>query len=137
DAAVSARLMGGTRAPTLVIDMRAPSEGLPAAVADVKALLLRLPTTVTDADLLRATAAWEHREQEARADPRRRIVELWSAAGARPGGMGASPTGTASPPARGYGGAPHRDWPSLAAWRGFLGATLRETALMIVEARPQ
>jgi hypothetical protein len=119
DAAASARLMGGTRAPTLVIDVRAPSEGLPAAVTDVKALLLRLPTTVTDTDLGRAVAAWERREQEARADPRRRLVDLWSGAG--------SATPSLAPPAR----------PSLAAWRGFLGAALREAALVVVEARPQ
>jgi hypothetical protein len=127
EATASARLVGGARAPTLVVDVRAPSDGLSAAVADVKALLLRLPTTVADADLARASSAWERREQEARADPRRRIVELWSG-----GSPGSPPSG--SPGGRAPGGSGR---PSLAAWRAFLGGALREATLVVVEARPQ
>jgi hypothetical protein len=119
DAGAAARIAGGSRAPTLVIDVRAASETLGATVADVKALLLRLATTVTDADLARAAAAWELREQEARADPRRRLADLWTFTGA----------------ARAQPGPASR--PSLAAWRAFLAAWIREAALVVVEARPQ
>ncbi len=111
DATASARLVGGARAPALVVDVRASDGGLASALDTVKALLLRLPTAATDADLARAAAAVTRREREARADPRRRLVDLWSG---RP------------PPA-----AP----PSPAAWRSFLGATFTESALVVVEGR--
>ncbi len=116
DATGSARLTGGSHAPALVIDVRAPSDALAAAAGEVKALLLRLPTAVTDADLARAALAVERREEEARADPRRRLIDLWAGRPPR------SPATTR---------------PSLAGWRTFLAATLRETALTVVEARPQ
>ncbi|MFT3764322.1 MAG: hypothetical protein QM820_02180 [Minicystis sp.] len=111
-ATASVRVLGGSRAPALVVDVRAPEGGLAAAVAEVKALLLRLPTTVTEADLARAAALVERREQDARADPRRRLADLW--------------IGRPAPPAR----------PTLAAFRAFLAVALREAALVVVEARP-
>ena len=114
DAATSARLMGGARAPTLVIDVRAPSDALATAAADVKALLLRLPGGVTDGDLARAASILEHRDDEARANPRRRLADLWS--GRHPG---------------------RTPRPTLATWRAFLAAALRDGALVVVEARPQ
>jgi hypothetical protein len=110
-AAASARVLGGARAPALVVEVRAPDAGLSSAVSDVKALLLRLPSTATEGDLARAAGIVERREQDARADPRRRLADLWS--GRRP-----------SAPGR----------PSLTAWRAFLGAALREPALVVVEA---
>jgi hypothetical protein len=119
DATASARLMGGGRAPALVIDVRAPTDDLAAATAEVKALLLRLSTAVTETDLARAASAWDRREDEARVGPRRRLIDLWS--GRRP---------RLSPPAA-------ATRPSIAAWRAFLGAALREGALTVVEARPQ
>ena len=117
DATATARLMGGSRAPTLVIDLRAPSDAVTAAASAVKALLLGLPTTVTEADLARAASTLDRREDDARSDPRRRLADLWS-------GRRAPQT---APTAK----------PSLAAWRTFLGATLRDGALTVVEARPQ
>jgi hypothetical protein len=111
-ATATARVMGGARAPALVVDVRAPEGSLGPALSDVKALLLRLPSTATEGDLVRAASVVERREQDARADPRRRLADLWS--GRRPG-----------PTAR----------PSLTAWRAFLAAALREPALVVVEAR--
>jgi hypothetical protein len=113
-ATASARVMGGGRAPSLVVDVRAPDGSLTSAVSEVKGLLLRLPTAATEADLLRAAAVVERREHEALADPRRRLADLWS--GRR-------------------GPAPGR--PSLTAWRAFLNATLREPALVVVEAHTE
>jgi hypothetical protein len=114
DATATARVAGGGRAPMLIVDVRAPSDGLAAAVAEVRAILLRLPSGATDADLARALAARDRRERAARADPRRRLADLWS---------GRPP----APLAR----------PTLAAWRAYLAATMRDSALVVVEARPQ
>ncbi|APR77474.1 exonuclease SbcC [Minicystis rosea] len=111
-ATATARVLGGSRAPSLVVDVRAPEGSLASAVSDVKALLLRLPSTATEGDLVRAFTILSRREQDARADPRRRLADLWS--------------GRPAPGAR----------PTLAAWRTFLGAALREPALSVVEARP-
>lgn len=113
-ATAQARVMGGGRVPALVVDVRATDGNLGGAVSDVRGLLLRLPTTATEGDLLRAAAVVERREQDARADPRRRLADLWS------GRRG-------PPPAR----------PPLATWRAFLSATLREAALVVVEARTE
>jgi hypothetical protein len=110
----SARIVGGSRAPSLVIALRAPDAGLASAVADVKLLLSRLPQSVTDADLARAFAAAERREQEALADPRRRLVDLWS--GRKAG---------------------RRVRPTLSAFRAFLSDALRDSGLVVVEARPE
>jgi hypothetical protein len=141
DATASVRLRGGARAPVLVVDVRAPTDGLAAATAEVKALLLRLPTSVTEADLTRAAAAWERREREAQADPRRRLTDLWAggAGGRTADGPVSSPSkplgpGPAGRPSISSGESPR---PSLSAWRAFLSATLREAALVVVEARPQ
>jgi hypothetical protein len=114
-ARASARLLGGSRASALVIDVRAPADSLSDAVAQVKSLLAQLSQTgPTDAALARALSASAARAAQARAEPRRRLVEVW--------------TGRPSlPVAR----------PSLAAWRGFLASSLREGALIVVEARPE
>ena len=124
--------MGGARAPALVIDVRAPADSLASAVADVKALLLRLATVATEADLTRATSSWDHREDEARADPRRRLTDLWSGLARPPPRDGDCRGGP-----RWVGGdTTARPSASLAAWRAFLGAALREGALVVVEGRP-
>jgi hypothetical protein len=112
--AASARILGGSRAPALVIDVRAPADGLAAAVAEVKLMLARLPQSATDADLDRAFAEQARLEQEGRADPRRRLVDLWA---------GRAPAS--------------RPKPSLAAFRAFLGEALKDAALIVVEARPE
>lgn len=110
----SARLLGGARAPSLVIEVRAPAAAIAAAVAEVKLLLGRMPQALTDADLTRALAAADRRAQEALVDPRRRLADLWA---------GRAP----SPSAR----------PTLAALRAFAADTLREAALVVVESRPE
>ncbi len=66
---------------SLVIDVRAPEGGLTAAVTEVKLMLARLPQSATDADLDRAFAEQARLEQEGRADPRRRLVDLWAGRG--------------------------------------------------------
>jgi hypothetical protein len=133
DALASARIVGGARAPALVIDVRAPEPSLPAAVATVKALVVHLTTAVTDADLARARAALERRQREARADPRRRLTDLWSAP---PAARGDGSVGEARGDLRG-GHDPRMVMPTMPAWRAFLGATLPEAALVVVEGRPQ
>jgi hypothetical protein len=110
----SARILGGARAPSLVIDVRAPEAGLAAAVAEVKLMLARLPQAASAADLDRAFAEQGRLDQEGRADPRRRLVDLWAARTPGP-----------------------RTKPSLAAFRAFLGETLKDAALIVVEARPE
>jgi hypothetical protein len=113
-ATASARILGGARAPALVLDIRAPEGALASAVADVKLLLARLPREVTDADLARAFAAAEQKEQASRGGPRRRLFDLW--AGRKPGPL-------VKPP--------------LAAFQAFLGDALKDPALVVVEARPE
>jgi hypothetical protein len=113
-ASASARIVGGSRAPALVIDVRAPSGALASAVADVKLLLSRLPRDATEADLARAFAAAEQKEQESRGGPRRRLIDLWAGR-------------TAGPLVK----------PPLAAFRAFLGDALKDQALVVVEARPE
>ena len=110
----SARILGGSRAPALVIDVRAPTDGLAAAVTEVKLMLTRLPQSATDADLDRAFAEQARLDQDGRADPRHRLVDLWTAR---------------SPVPRGK--------PALAAFRAFLGRALADTALVVVEARAE
>jgi hypothetical protein len=112
-ATAAARVAGGARAPALIVDVRAPTDGLAAAVAEVKALLLRLATTATEADLSRAYALWNQRDHDGRADPRRRLVDLWS---------GKRPITIVKP--------------GLAVWRTALAVLLREPAMAVVEARP-
>jgi hypothetical protein len=111
-ARASAQLVGGARASALLVDVRAPADQIGEAAARVKDLLTNLPQRVTDADLARAEAALARREREARTSPRRRLISLWS-------------------------GAPPAAKTSLAAWRGWMTAALIESALVIVEARPE
>ena len=108
-----ARIAGGARAAALVIELRAPSDSLDAAVGAVQALLADLARGATsDALLARAMARAAAREQEARSDPRRRVASLW--------------TGSA-PLAR----------PMPQPWRDWLASALAEPRLVIVEARPE
>jgi hypothetical protein len=110
----SARILGGSRAPSLVIDVRAPADGLAAAVTEVKLMLTRLPQSTTDADLDRAFAEQARLDQDGRADPHHRLVDLWTA---RPAVVRIKPT--------------------LAAFRAFLGRALADPSLIVVEARPE
>ncbi|KYF99207.1 hypothetical protein BE20_32395, partial [Sorangium cellulosum] len=68
----------------------------------------------TDADLDRAEALVARRERDALAEPRRRLIHLWSGRAPR------------TPPAKA----------TLGAWRAFLASALGADAIVTVEARP-
>jgi hypothetical protein len=110
----SARLYGGGRASALVVDVRAPSDAIGTASAEAKAVLTRLGASLTDADLARAVAAADRRRAAHRAEPRGRLADLWL-----------------------HGAESAHPAPTLQALRDFLNGTLREGALIVVEARPQ
>ncbi|WP_437728697.1 hypothetical protein [Sorangium sp. So ce861] len=113
-ARASARVLGGARAAALAVEIRAPSAELDEATARVKELLAGLAQRVTDADLDRAEALVARRERDALAEPRRRLIHLWSGRAPR------------TPPAKA----------TLAAWRAFLASALGADAIVTVEARP-
>jgi len=127
-ARATAQVMGGGRAAALIVDVRAPADQITDAAQRVQALLGGLAQRVTDADLARAEGILARREREARADPRRRLIDLWSDRAAAPAPGAAAPGG-----ARQATGARM----NLAAWRTWLKATLAESALVVVEARPE
>lgn len=112
-ARASARLVGGTRAAALVIALRAPVDALDKATADVRSAMARLGQTIADADLARAVDAVDKQRRAGLFDPRARLVDLWR------------------------GSAPKRPAASLAAFRDWLGTTLREPQHIVVEARPE
>ncbi|WP_148313780.1 hypothetical protein [Sorangium cellulosum] len=113
-ARASARVLGGTRAAALAVEIRAPSAELDEATARVKELLAGLAQRATDADLDRAEALVARRERDALAEPRRRLIHLWSGRAPR------------TPPAKA----------TLTAWRAFLASALGADAIVTVEARP-
>ncbi|MCK6592455.1 MAG: hypothetical protein L6Q76_33290, partial [Polyangiaceae bacterium] len=114
-ARASARVVGGSRSAALVIDVRAPADSLGDAVAQVKTLLAQLGQSgPTEAALGRAQSIMIARLAQARAEPRRRLVDVWTG---RP----------AAPASR----------PSLAVWRDFLASSLRDSSLIVIEARPE
>ncbi len=114
-ASAQARLVGGTRAAALVVDIRAPESTLDAAVAQVRGLLQRLRQgSMGTGDFDRSSALRERWELEGSLDPRRRLVDLWR--DARPGPR---------PPL------------SLDGWRAWAAASLRDDRLVIVLARPK
>ncbi|AUX22883.1 hypothetical protein SOCEGT47_033990 [Sorangium cellulosum] len=113
-ARASARLLGGTRAAALAVEIRAPSAEIGEASARVKALLAGLAQRATDADLSRAAGHVARHERDALAEPRRRLIDLWRG------------PASGAPPAR----------ITLAAWRAFLSSALGADAIVTVEARP-
>ncbi|WP_437682918.1 hypothetical protein [Sorangium sp. So ce131] len=113
-ARAAARLVGGSRAAALAVEIRAPSADIGEASARVKELLGGLAQRATDADLARAEGLVARRERDALAEPRRRLINLWSGRAAR------------TPPAKA----------TLAAWRAFLAGALAADAIATVEARP-
>lgn len=113
-AIVSARLIGGGRTPALIVDLRAPQEGLAAAMTDLRASLAHLAPKLDDAALRRASAIVEQRALAARIDPRRRIAQLWR--GAPPAQQGRA---------------------TLDAWRAYIGRALSESELVTVETRAE
>jgi hypothetical protein len=84
-ARAQARVVGGSMAAGIVIQIATPPSSETAAVAQVRGLLARLARGSTTADEL-ALAARElgRMELESSLDPRRRIVELWRGGGAAP-----------------------------------------------------
>jgi hypothetical protein len=113
-ARAQARVTGTGRAAALVIDVRAPADLLSGAVSDVRALLGRLSQSgLLAPDVARAVALASRRDAEARADPRRRLIQLWSG---RP--------------------SPVHEAPAPAALSAFLATTLNESSLVVIEARP-
>jgi hypothetical protein len=116
------RLVGGTRAAALIVDVRAPDTNLDAAVTQVRALLQRLSQgAMTQADLSRGSALRDKGNFEASLDPRRRLAELWrgSSDGAPP-----VPSGSSGPG-------------SLEGWRSWASSSLRDDKLIVVVAKPK
>jgi hypothetical protein len=108
------RISGTNRAAALVVDLRAPSDLLPGAIAGLKTLFKTMATSgLTPADMQRAKDATTRRAFEVRLDPRKRLQALWS-------GQAVAPT-------------PH---PTAQAFTIFVGSTLNESALVVVEAYP-
>lgn len=108
------RLSGTNRAATFVVDLRAPSELLPGAIAAVKTLFTTIATSgLSPADMQRATDAVTRRSSEMRLDPHKRLLSLWN-----------GPTVTPASPL------------TAQAVTIFVGSTLNESALVVVEAYP-
>jgi hypothetical protein len=130
-ATAQARLVGGSRAAALVIDVRAPEATLDAAVAQVRALLQRLRQgAIGPADLERSQALRERWELEASLDPRRRLINLWREA--RPAAASAPSSAPSSPPSSST-----LPPPSLDGWRAWVANTLSDEKLVVVMARPK
>ncbi|HEV8247343.1 MAG TPA: hypothetical protein VGP93_16305, partial [Polyangiaceae bacterium] len=81
-AQAQARAMGGTRAAGLVVRVVAPEDSEAAAIAELRSLFERLSRGAVSADEVVAAAKELGRaELESSLDPRRRVVDLWRAAG--------------------------------------------------------
>lgn len=110
----SVRISGTNRAATLIIDLRAPSDLLPGAIASLKTLFTTLAISgVTPADMQRATDLTTRHAAEVRFDPRKRLLALWN-------GRPAAPATT----------------PTAQAVTIFVGSVLNEANLAVVEAYP-
>lgn len=113
-ATAQTRLIGGTRAAALVVDIRAPDTQLDAAVAQVRGLFQRLRQgALSQADFDRSVALRDKWDLEGSLDPRRRVVDVWR--DVRP-----SPRTV-----------------SLETWRSWVASTLRDDKLIVVLARPK
>jgi hypothetical protein len=110
--AARARVLGGSRASALLLEVHAAGDALKGAVAQVRGLLDRLARgAVTPADFEIARKHFEREGSLALLDPRRRMVDLW---------RGESPRAPAD----------------VAALRRFVGA-LRQEAHVVVYLRPR
>ncbi len=108
------RVTGTKRDAALVVDLRAPSDLLPGAIAGLKTLLTSMATSgIADADMQRATTIAARRVSEMRFDPRKRLVALWTG----------QTLASKSPP-------------TAQAVTIFVGSTLNESTLVVVEAHP-
>jgi hypothetical protein len=113
-ATAQARLIGGTRAAALVVDVRAPDSQLEAAVAQVRGLFERLRQgAISQADLDRSAAQRDRWDLESSLDPRRRLIDLWR-----------DPR-------------PYPKVVSLDAWRAWVASALKDDKLIVVMARPK
>lgn len=111
----SARVVGTSRAAVLVVDVRAPADVLSAAVGDVRALLHRLATAgLSQAELSRASRILAERDLEARSEPRRRLIQLWSGRNA-----------------------PLRETPAAPALSTFLTTTFQDPSITVIEGLPE
>jgi hypothetical protein len=110
--AARARVLGGSRASALLLEIHAANDTVRGAVAQVRGLLDRLARgAVTPSDFEIAKKHFEREGSLALLDPRRRMVDLW---------RGESPRAPAD----------------LAALRRFLGA-LRQEAHVVVYLKPR
>jgi hypothetical protein len=110
----SVRVSGTNRAATIVVDLRAPSDLLPGAIASLKTLFTTIATSgLSPADMQRATELATRRAAEVRFDPRKRLLALWSGL---PAAQATAPTAQAV--------------------TIFVGSTLNEANLAVVEAYP-
>lgn len=108
------RITGTNRAAALVVDLRAPSDLLPGAITAVKTLFATMASSgVAPADMQRATNMVARHAFDMRFDPRKRLQALWS-------GRTFAPT----PPL------------TAQALTIFVGSTLNESSLVVVEAYP-
>ncbi len=108
------RVSGTTRAAAMVVDLRAPSDLLPGAIALVKGLFTTMATSgVAPADMQRTMDSATRRVSELRFDPHKRLLALWNG----PTSVPASPL-------------------TSQAVAIFVGSTLNEASLVVVEAYP-
>jgi hypothetical protein len=84
-ATATARVLGGARARSLVVEIHAAPGSVAAAVAQTRALLDRLSRGAAGAaDVETLVTETAHLEDEAHLDPRRRIVDVWHGVDAAP-----------------------------------------------------
>lgn len=109
----AARIVGTNQTAALVVDVRAPSDLLASAVNDVRTLLGKLSRSgLATPEFSRAASLALRHETESRADPRRRLIQLWS------------------------GRSQARETPTPQAVAAFLATSLAESTLLVVEAHP-
>lgn len=108
------RVTGTSRAAALVVDLRAPADLLPGAVAGLKTLFTTIATSgLSPADMQRATDLATRHALDMRFDPRKRLLALWN-------GQPMKPVVA----------------PTVQAVTIFVGSTLNESALAVIEAYP-
>jgi len=119
-------VLGGPRAPALVVRLVAPDAMLDGSVAQTRAALERLHQgALGEEDRARAEAVLAAASVEASLDPRTRTIDLWRGDAASGADRGPPATRTVGP-----------STPPLVALRAFASAQLRDDALVVVAARP-
>jgi hypothetical protein len=121
----SARVVGPTPAPALVVRVWSAQGALDGAVAETRALFERLRQgALVETDRTRALAELDAAALARQLDPKNRLIALWR------GESGAETRGADR------GVDPRETPPSLETMRAFAAATLRDEALIVVAARP-